>query len=427
MKRFERKIIDLLKPQLFAWAAVLIPIFAFAMPKISYWPLVLGGAGGLARHVLLRALPPRSMRALLIWMLLALSWIAISSTYAIDTGAGLVLFVKLAGFGLCGFILVWMALEHGGTMKRAGGLGHLVGSAAIVVAMAVDFATSGALTGLMFGAAARSAGIDFNGTATIYLTLLAWPIFVWLRDAGRAWTAYLPLVIAFVFSLAFAQYAGVLALLAGTTIYGMTMVRPKATAYVVAVLGAGFVLLAPVTGKLSEQTIRLNSAPPAFQVSVYHRTKIWEFSAKRIAERPIFGWGIDASRRIPGGGTRLDINRDLRFKDPNYPQVLDRRFREVMIAMPLHPHNAALQVWLELGLIGAVLFAALCAFIPVTCQRAAWSRRSMAAALATFTAAYVIAMLSFSLWQSRWHAMLWLVAASAIVLLSRPSGKARTD
>ena len=137
--------------------------------------------------------------------------------------------------------------------------------------------------------------------------------------------------------------------------------------------------------------------------------------------------GIDASRLIPGGKTKLDINRDLQFKDPNYPEIEDRRYRTVIVAMPLHPHNAALQVWLELGFVGAILLAALCGGVPLACQRATWSRASVAAALATFSTAYVLAMLSFSLWQSRWNALLWLVAASTIALLYKSSSKAKAD
>ncbi len=86
-----------------------------------------------------------------------------------------------------------------------------------------------------------------------------------------------------------------------------------------------------------------------------------------------------------------------------------------------------LQVWLELGLIGTILLAALCGGVPLACLRATWSRASMAAGVAIFSTAYVIAMLSFSLWQSRRNALLWLVAASTIALLYKSSGKAKID
>ena len=379
------------------------------------------------RYSAIVAPPPRPMRLLLVWTLLMLLWIGVSSAYALNTQAGLMLFLKLGGYGVSGLLLIWIALEHGVTMKRASGLGHLIGIAVITVAMTIDIVTSGAVSALLFGVAVKPGADNLNATATTYLALLAWPLIVWLRDSGQSWTAILLPTLALVFAWSFGQYAILVAFLAGGVIFGMTMVKPRATAIIVASLSAGFVLLAPVTGKLLAPGPWLRSVPPIIQFSAYHRTKIWEFSAKRIAERPFVGWGIDASRRIPGGNTKLDINRDLQFKDRYYPEVEDRRYRTVIVAMPLHPHNAALQVWLELGLIGAILLAALCGGVPLACLRATWPRASMAAGLATFSTAYVIAMLSFSLWQSRWNALLWLVAATTIVLLHKPSEKAKAD
>ena len=68
--------------------------------------------------------------------------------------------------------------------------------------------------------------------------------------------------------------------------------------------------------------------------STYHRLLVWGFTADRIEERPVLGWGLNASRAVPGGAKSLDVSEP---------------------ALPLHPHNAALQWRLELGILG-VLF-----------------------------------------------------------------------
>src|SRR6185503_20527219 len=57
------------------------------------------------------------------------------------------------------------------------------------------------------------------------------------------------------------------------------------------------------------------------------RLDYWSHAIDWIAMRPLKGWGLDASR-VFGPGIKL------------------------------HPHNAPLQVWLELGVVGAVLAAA---------------------------------------------------------------------
>jgi O-antigen ligase len=48
--------------------------------------------------------------------------------------------------------------------------------------------------------------------------------------------------------------------------------------------------------------------------------------------------------------------------------------------MPLHPHDSALQVWLELGAPGAVMVALLVAVLWLRLGRADWPRLYRAAA-----------------------------------------------
>ena len=64
------------------------------------------------------------------------------------------------------------------------------------------------------------------------------------------------------------------------------------------------------------------------------RVAIWRFTTERVVERPWLGWGMDASRMWPG-------------------------------VIPLHPHNAALQVWLELGVVGAACAAVAIAYLTI--------------------------------------------------------------
>jgi O-antigen ligase len=126
--------------------------------------------------------------------------------------------------------------------------------------------------------------------------------------------------------------------------------------------------------------------------SVWHRAEIWSFVAARIAERPILGWGLDSSRAIPGGKEKIEVTNER---------------------LPLHPHNGILQLWLELGAIGAAIGAAIA-------MRAAWratdpdedpaTRFAMAGSLAAALAVYATA---YGAWQGWWMATLWLVAAFA--------------
>jgi len=90
---------------------------------------------------------------------------------------------------------------------------------------------------------------------------------------------------------------------------------------------------------------------------------------------------LDSSRAIPGG---------------------DDPIRPGETWMPLHPHNAALQVWLELGAPGAVLFALLVATIWSALARVEWPRLFAAAAGASLTIAFVGCFATYGMWQEWW-------------------------
>ena len=76
--------------------------------------------------------------------------------------------------------------------------------------------------------------------------------------------------------------------------------------------------------------------------SVIYRVHIWNFSINKIRDKFLFGWGL---------GTSRSIGQDVSTIDPNYGNMGE--------ALPLHPHNLALHLLLETGLVGYILFLAL--------------------------------------------------------------------
>ena len=126
-----------------------------------------------------------------------------------------------------------------------------------------------------------------------------------------------------------------------------------------------------------------------------HRLLIWRFAGDRIAEHPLIGWGLDSSRMVPGGKEQARQWQDL---------------------MPLHPHNAALQLWLELGLPGAALFALLVSLLWWRLADAAWPPLYTAAAGGGLTAALVILFEAYGVWQEWWLGALALMLFLVLVM-----------
>ncbi len=106
-----------------------------------------------------------------------------------------------------------------------------------------------------------------------------------------------------------------------------------------------YVLFAPFISSniLTIQKLRQNEI---FLSSPHeHRIGIWEYSSNAAIKHLPFGLGFDSSRYL---GSKNDKIEQMR-KNKNYAPD----------ALPLHPHNAVIQIWLELGGIGVLLLLGL--------------------------------------------------------------------
>ncbi|MBF0355171.1 MAG: methyltransferase domain-containing protein [Alphaproteobacteria bacterium] len=130
--------------------------------------------------------------------------------------------------------------------------------------------------------------------------------------------------------------------------------------------------------------------------SSLHRLHIWSFALERWHEKPLIGWGLDASRDVPGGRTPV----------PGFVGVE---------YMPLHPHNGALQSWLELGFVGTLAFV----FVLWRLARGVagqTNHKAMMAGAALMGGYAAQGMLSFGLWQNWWLASLALGALMMLLM-----------
>lgn len=216
--------------------------------------------------------------------------------------------------------------------------------------------------------------------------------------SGRARTALLFIVAALLVCKATSMDAAWVAILAGGIAFGVAYYAPRAA--LIGLFG-GLMVYAALAPAISATVLTLdgidNLAAPGMS-GTYSRIGIWQEAARRIAEHPFIGHGFDATR-VLGAHTGLI---------PGTPWP----------ALPLHTHNAFLQVWLELGVVGialvvAMLAAALRALWPLAARPLA-----LAVVLATLTSTAVVALISFGIWQHWWLAT-WMLAAALLQLALR--------
>ncbi|MBR0650004.1 hypothetical protein GXW78_10050 [Roseomonas terrae] len=346
-------------------------------------------------------------------MALALGlWAAFSAAWAIEPGRALTTSLSL------------LAMVILGSMAAAAATGSdAPGRKQLVILLAVGLLLGLATAGFdsMSGNAIRAA---VRGLREVPATLA-----FGLKPAGSVMALLLPLAVA----LPWPMSSRIAFVLAGAV---MLIALPGDTAKIAAILGllaAGAAALAPravprligagLAGLILVMPLLVAAVPTLpverLPTSALHRMLIWDFTAARIAERPLIGWGMEASREIPGGREQpgAEALDRMRVTDP----AQRRWFSEPHVhILPLHPHNGALQLWLELGAIGAALAALLAWFLGVAASRAP----SPAAATGALTSAAITAMLSFGAWQAWWVAAMLLAAVAACALPHRRSPEA---
>jgi O-antigen ligase len=333
------------------------------------------------------------------WLLGAIAaWAMLSSFWAADPGRAAIAALAVGATFLAAMAVVAAAIEvdadwHGLAGWQLAGL--LLGALAILEY--VNGHNVHAVAWRLMGQADqwRSAGANAGAVAML---LLFWPAAIAAWRKGWRWGALAALGLAALAVTLADSIAAKLAFAAGVAAFaavywgGRRAMMAIALAAAVAVVTApGLALLLPAPEVVMAQTELSEHA----RGSGSHRLAIWRFSAERVLEKPLLGWGMDAARAIPGG------------KGAVYGKAE---------AMPLHPHNVALQTWLELGAVGAALLALLLAHIGQAIARMKTSPLVQGAAAANFVSALVVLSLSWGIWQKWWLALLGIVAALTVAV-----------
>ena len=216
------------------------------------------------------------------------------------------------------------------------------------------------------------------------LVLLLWPVLGdtwrrgWHRSAIALWLLTGALTI-------FADTAaGRLAFAVSTLIFVVARFSPRVVRLALcAVIVAGFILAVPVSRHIQDD---IGQQAGHMSGSFGQRTEIWQFTAKRILEKPIFGWGFDSARAIPNFG---EVSKYL-GGDPTKSII------------PMHTHNWFLHILLELGAVGAVLVGAFWIWLITRTEKL--SAAIQPHALAVIGVVFSIGAFSIGVWQAWWWA-----------------------
>lgn len=383
------------EPRVSAWAGwVLAGVFALA-PLLAWGgPLAFAPIVGLAGVLTLSGLRiPDSDRPAAIAVIVLLTW-ALGSTvwspYSPKDLEGATAFKLIAQAAL--YWAVVCAARDATPGTRTTALRILAwGMAALGLMLSIEAATGAAVYQALRDAIGDPIRPDLAAKNVaqggFVLALMTPAAALAAARTGESRWLVLPMItgvagVGFLFATDAPVVALVAAVGAGLVVYRWPVVGPR----VLAGGAATFFLAAPAlvwaTRELGWYAALQERAP----LSWAQRMGYWTRATDWIGDHPTKGWGLDASRMFSPG-------------------------------IKLHPHDAALQIWLELGLIGAMAAAVFWAVILAGLSKPGRDP-ARATAAATAGAYLVFSAVSFGVWQE-WFLAIGAMAAAACVALAR--------
>lgn len=150
-----------------------------------------------------------------------------------------------------------------------------------------------------------------------------------------------------------------------------------------------------------------------FLIRLDHRLAIWNYTSEKIFQRFLFGHGIYSSKKL-GEIDKITLDE--------YNITLNTNERKTYAAIPLHPHNYALQIWLELGLFGVIIFIILLASLFKKLLTYSYLNKFSYSLIAgSLFCIIIINQSSFGLWQFWWLSAIsyWVIFANIFYKFSK--------
>jgi O-antigen ligase len=234
--------------------------------------------------------------------------------------------------------------------------------------------------------AMRSATFIFNRPVLTILVGLV-PVLMALRGRGPwGWAAGVGLATLVLATIARSE-SGAAAF--GATVAGATALAafaaPRLSARVAAACAVLVFALAPVLGPITDRLIPTAVHARLSDSHSRDRIDIWSSFGAAIRERPWIGSGFGVSPRLGESAVAAEVAPE----------------RRTLLAVG-HPHNAAVQIWTELGAMGAVLAVVVLLLTLKALGR--FRRRDFAPMLALAAAVAAVSLVGHGAWQGWWPA-----------------------
>ena len=395
--------------QVLATVLVLLPLTAVYARQQIVGLMVIGAVVALAAVRLGAPRPANRWAGVDPWpavaFLLFAGWGALSLFWSIDVARSAGVGAKLLGIGLAGFVLALAARrstpEDRRRISAAAVAAAILSIVVIVIEALIDLRVIKWLWP-MLGQTPPASLVYLNFPLLVMSAIV--PLGAVLAVCrGWKWTALAIFAGALATALHLESASALLTLVASGAallLFGWTP-RWVGGAVTAAALTMSLLFI-PVAGKpLSTLTPALKTAERLGD-SARHRLAIWGALSDRLGDRPVGGIGLGAVRSLPQSGEIVEVPRSS-------PKV--NRLRVYLI--PMHPHNAGLEIGLELGVVGLALALVLSLAIFRSARSLAADRWASAGVAAVACAVATVSMTALSIWNYAYISA-WLIVFAAL-------------
>lgn len=384
---------------LFAVCLALVPLLTISFPRaIAYIPALAGVAGFAAYYFVFRARPVLSRPAVLISGVIVALMI-LSSLWAIDPEQSLERALKTSPLLIAGALLIscimMMRLEGLRPYLRFLPWALLITALAVAIELGLNFPLYRMIRGEFDIELSRSV---FNrATVTVILLLIPTLAIMGHYYSRKVCALASALTIMPLLLLGESQSAQ-LALIVGGVVYFLFPCRWKLIWPVTAVLIYVFMLALPFIfiWAFNQWAADVQTMPVLGRGggNAGARMEIWDYVSRYALQNPLYGYGVEATKQVPHFDT----------------QQLYQKGDTI-----LHPHNYALQIWMEFGVIGITLCGAMMGWMLMQMGKLAVPQARVA--VSTLSAVLVVASTGYGLWQGWWLGLLFTVCAYTLIVI----------
>lgn len=384
---------------LFAACLALVPLLTISFPRaIAYVPALAGVAGFAAYYFVFRVKPVLSRPAILIsGGIVALMFV--SSLWAIDPEQSLERALKTSPLLIAGALFISCIMMIRIDLLRP----HLrflpwavfITALAVAIELGLNFPLYRMIRGEFDIELSRSI---FNRATVTVILLLIPALAIMGHYYSRKICALVFLCTIIPLLLLGESQSAQLALMIGGLVYFLYPCRWKAIWPVTAVLIYSFMLALPFIfiWAFNQWAADVQTMPVLGRGggNAGSRMEIWDYVSRYALQNPLYGYGVEATKQVPHFDT----------------QQLYQKGDTI-----LHPHNYALQLWMEFGVIGITLCGAMMGWLLMQMGKLAVPQARVA--VSTLFTVLVVSSTGYGLWQGWWLGLLFTVCAYMLIVI----------